>query len=644
MLKKLGRYEIRERIGRGAMADVYRAFDPSINRVLAIKVLKPEFKQNRQYTARFLREAKAAGALSHANIVTIYDVGEEDGYPYIVMELLTGAPLDGLIQRGARMPASAVTEIALQLAEALRYAHGVGVIHRDVKPSNIMLSEDGRSVKLLDFGIAWLAQTQDIGGDEASLRTQVGQVLGTPRYMSPEQALGQQTDGRTDLFSVGVVLYELVTGRRAFYGGNPTALALQIIQSDPEPIAKLTADCPGGLQFIINKLLSKRPERRFANGAQLAEALRRELGNPQSAVTARRALPLPIRMTLLMGSITAVVLMASIGAVLHRQGQTLERMALSSGTAITTFIANNAALTAVDNAALPPQQRDWLPVEAFVKTVADPNIQRITVVDDGGIVRASTRPQEIGSRYRAASGEPLVTRRDGLAVSNAHGAGGADAFRFVRPITYAGRTFGSVDVRVDKADLNDASRLSRLLLGLLGFVTVGAVLAVSFAAARAMAMPVRRLKAALKDAAGGNFDFRISHRRRDEFGDLFDAFNQLAAAVQARLEPFEATSLKPARGDPAVGPFAPDRAAARVAEALDCVARLEGRADQTLVLTLGRARTMAPSTAVDDQTQIAEPIAASAPSPAAWDARSLSEASPMAQGSRPFGRATGGHP
>ena len=237
-MQVVGRYEILEKIGEGAMADVYRAFDPSIQRVLAIKVLKAEFRQNREYTARFLREAKAAGALSHPNIVTIYDVGEVDAYPYIAMELLDGETLDRAAEREGRLAADRVMDIGLQLALALHYAHQTGVVHRDIKPSNIFLGSDGRTIKILDFGIARVTEADRAAEDAENLKTQFGQVLGTPRYMSPEQALGRELDGRSDLFSAGVLLYELITGRRAFSGATAVTLALQITQIDPHRISK----------------------------------------------------------------------------------------------------------------------------------------------------------------------------------------------------------------------------------------------------------------------------------------------------------------------------------------------------------------------------------------------------------------------
>jgi serine/threonine-protein kinase len=539
--KLAGRYEVLEHIGDGAMADVLRAYDPSINRPLAIKVLKGEYRQHPQYSARFLREAKAAGNLSHPNIVTIYDVGQLDGYPYIVMELLEGEPLDQVIQRHGKLPPETVTAIGLQLADALAYAHGMGVVHRDIKPSNIILGKDGRSIKIVDFGIARVGQEGGELHEAESLRTQAGQVLGTPRYMSPEQALGREIDGRSDLFSVGVILYELLTGTKAFAGSSAATLALQITQQDPEPIGALSPEAPRGLQFIIDKLLAKRPERRFADGAQLAEALRREQDAHQAvedeATAGRRRLPLQARITLLMATITATVLMLSIGAVLSRQDQALQRMALTSGSAIASFVATTASLKAADNASLPPEQRDWLPVEAFVKAAAaDPNVRAMTVVDADNIIRASTDPKRVGQVYFPPEQETVVQKEGDLTVTATRVGRGAAGFRFVRPITYAGRAFGKVDVSLAKAELDAAARLSHLLLIGLGAATLLGVIAVSFAVARLLALPIRRLKAALDDAAGGDLDFRISHNRNDEFGELFDGFNRYTAAMQERLE------------------------------------------------------------------------------------------------------------
>ena len=222
IMEKLGRYRIEARIGEGAMADVFRAHDPDIGRVVAIKALKPDYRRDPELGARFLREARAAGALNHPNIATIYDVGEADGVPYIAMELIEGLPIDAVLQAQGRMPFERVLALGVQLSGALAYAHSLGIVHRDVKPSNILLAADGKTAKLLDFGVA------RIGESEGQLaRTQAGQMIGTPRYMSPEQALGLPVDPRSDLFSLGAVLYEMLTGKSAFDATGLATLALQ---------------------------------------------------------------------------------------------------------------------------------------------------------------------------------------------------------------------------------------------------------------------------------------------------------------------------------------------------------------------------------------------------------------------------------
>ena len=545
MLERVGRYRVQELIGEGAMADVYRAFDPGINRTLAIKILKREFRQNREYSGRFLREAKAAGALNHPNIVTVYDVGEVDGYPYIAMELIEGRTLNAVVRERGKLGTGEVVGIGVQLADALRYAHSLNVVHRDIKPSNIMLLPDGQSIKILDFGIAHVTEGEGYDEDDG-LKTQIGQVLGSPRYMSPEQALGRDLDGRSDLFSAGVVLYELTTGRKAFSGVSPATLAIQITQQEPPSLSDVASDAPRGLQFIINKLLAKRPERRFRDGAQLAEALRREQAAFNAvraeAQTKRRYLPLQVRTTLLVVSITAIALGASIGTVLVRQQASMQQLAVTFGSATAAFVANNAALRAADNATLPPEQRDWLPTQAFVEAAAaDPNVRQLTVVDADGIVRGSKTPALIGSRFHPAGPERRVGGVGGDAVSEtADGAG----LRFKRTITYAGRPYGEVDLVLSRAGLRSVADLSRLLMGLLGLVTLGSVGLASYIVARTLAAPIRRLKEALTDAAAGDLDFRISHHRKDEFGELFDAYNLMSSNLEEQMAATEGYALE----------------------------------------------------------------------------------------------------
>jgi serine/threonine protein kinase/HAMP domain-containing protein len=574
----VGRYELVERIGEGAMAEVWRAHDPGIDRVLAIKILKPEFRRIPEYAARFLREAKAAGALAHPSIVTIYDVGEVDGYPYIAMELLDGDPLDVVLGREGPLDDERVLAIGGQLAGALSYAHLSGVVHRDIKPSNIMLSADGRSIKILDFGIARVAEASRDETDREHLKTQIGQVLGTPRYMSPEQALGQVVDGRSDLFSVGVVLYELVTGKAAFSGSSAATLALQITQQNPPPITDLAPGCAGGLRFIIEKLLAKRPERRFVDGADLKRAIDREI-KAHEAVNADdaargRYLPLQVRLTLAMVAVTAIALVFSINAVLDRQYRAMEQIALASGSSIAAFVASNAALPAVENSAAPPAERDWTPIQAFIAAAAkDQSVRWMTMVDAEGYIRGASDPSLLGRRYEAPVGESVVHKGRDVVVTDIDLTADQPGFRFVHPILYADQPFGLIEVSISKAELEAAAATSRNLMIGLAAVILAVVAGISFTMARLMTLPLRRLKQGLRDATMGDLDFRISHRRRDEFGELFDGFNRLATALQERLLAAERPAGRPRAMDatqimPAPAP-APTREPAAVRPAAE---------------------------------------------------------------------------
>jgi serine/threonine-protein kinase len=553
-VESVGRYVIERRIGEGAMADVWRAHDPSIDRVVAIKILKAEYRQDLGLVGRFLREARAAGALSHPNIVTIYDVGEADGFPYIAMELLDGMPLDQHLREHGRMPLKDVAGIGRQVAEAMDYAHKQGVIHRDIKPSNIMLGNGGKSAKILDFGIARMAEADRAGAEQTAARTQFGQVLGTPRYMSPEQAFGLEIDHRSDLFSLGVVLYELATGQTAFAGTSIATLALQITQRKPEPLAKAVPGCPRGLQYVVDKLLAKQPDKRFASGADVAAALKRERAALIAAEDGRRGLPLQLRLTLVMGVAVALALLASITTVLNRQYRAMEQMALTSGTTITSFIANNVALRAVENAGLAPAEQDWLPVQAFIATAAsEAGVREIAMVDAQGVVRGASDAARVGRLYVGPAGEGELAAGPDQRVT----ATGEGDFRFVRTIRYAGQPFGRIEVVVGKGALSAAAASSRDLLIGLGIALLLVVLAISYAIGQSVARPIRRLRAALDDAAAGKGDFRISHARKDEFGGLFDAFNNLAESAEGRGGE-AAVSLEATRIG---GPIAPPRRA-----------------------------------------------------------------------------------
>ncbi|MCA9138339.1 MAG: serine/threonine protein kinase [Planctomycetales bacterium] len=268
---RLAGYLVLSRLGRGGMADVYAARDLNLERDVAIKVLRPDLSRDRDYIARFRREAKAAAKLNHPNIVQIYEVGEDAARYYIAQELISGQNLREYLERNGAIAADQAIEILYGVASALDAAAIEGITHRDIKPENVMWSKSG-TVKVADFGLARLGNDSD--GSRADL-TQAGLTLGTPRYMSPEQVQGQPVDPRSDLYSLGVTMYHLLAGRPPFEADDPLALAFAHVNETPKPLERVRGnnEIPEWLIAIVAKLLRKDPNQRFQSAAELLDAL-----------------------------------------------------------------------------------------------------------------------------------------------------------------------------------------------------------------------------------------------------------------------------------------------------------------------------------------------------------------------------------
>ncbi|HEX3567811.1 MAG TPA: Stk1 family PASTA domain-containing Ser/Thr kinase [Acidimicrobiales bacterium] len=262
-----GRYELNHLIARGGMAEVYRAHDRLLDRPVALKVLFPELSVDRSFVERFRREAQAAANLSHPNIVPVFDWGEDTGTYFIVMEFVDGRPLSSILKTAGPLAADRTAEIAAPVAAALGYAHKHGVVHRDVKPGNVLITDDGQ-VKVTDFGIARAVNTEE------SL-TQTGAVMGTATYFSPEQAEGMGVDARTDIYSLGVVLFEMVTGRPPFLGDTPVAVASKHVRDHPPLPRELNPSIPPTFEAIILKAMDKNPDNRYATSEDLRADLLR---------------------------------------------------------------------------------------------------------------------------------------------------------------------------------------------------------------------------------------------------------------------------------------------------------------------------------------------------------------------------------
>ena len=261
-----GRYEIIAKLGSGGMSHVYQARDTILNRKVAVKVLRSDLAEDKDFVRRFQVEAQAVASLSHPNIVSIYDVGQENGLPYLVMEYVEGLTLREIIQKEGPLSPAETVNLGVQVCAALAHAHEKGIIHRDIKSHNILVTPGGR-VKVTDFGLARVMSTP------SATMTLSGTVMGSVHYLSPEQAQGGETGPKSDLYSLGVVLYETVSGRLPFQGDNPVTIALKHLQGPPPALRKENLAIPRGLERIIFKALAKDPAQRFQSAREMQQAL-----------------------------------------------------------------------------------------------------------------------------------------------------------------------------------------------------------------------------------------------------------------------------------------------------------------------------------------------------------------------------------
>ena len=319
---KLGPYDIESLLGAGGMGEVYRARDARLNRMVAIKVLPKSFSADADRLQRFMQEARAAAALNHPNILSIFDIGEEKGSPYIVSELLEGVTLREQLRSGPLAVRRAV-DCGLQVARGLAAAHDKGIVHRDLKPENIFLTEDGR-VKILDFGLAKLTRPEEggEGGDTltAQVNTEPGQVLGTAGYMSPEQVRGKPTDQRADIFAFGSIFYEMVSGKRAFRGETAADTMSAILKEEPDELTETGRNVPASLERIVRHCLEKNPAQRFQSAGDVAFALE---ALADSSISSRTS--------------AQVAVMDSSGTGAH--GASTEKVARRKGVALTVAAA-----------------------------------------------------------------------------------------------------------------------------------------------------------------------------------------------------------------------------------------------------------------------------------------------------------------
>src|SRR6266496_1486375 len=322
---RLGPYEILSPLGAGGMGEVYRARDPRLSREVAIKVLPASFSADPDRRQRFEQEARSASALNHPNIITIHDIGSSDSTLYIAMELVDGTSLRELTA-GGPLPTKKLFDVGVQVAEGLAKAHAAGIVHRDLKPENVMVSKDG-FVKILDFGLAklFVAPQEQVSGLPTAIHqeTQPGTVMGTVGYMSPEQASGKSVDFRSDQFSLGSILYEMATGKRAFQRDTGAETLTAIIKDEPEPVARVNRRAPAPFRWIVERCLAKDPDERYASTRDLARDLKSLRDHLSEASVSGEAVPIrpaPKKRSLARAGLTALLAVAALAA-----GMLLER-------------------------------------------------------------------------------------------------------------------------------------------------------------------------------------------------------------------------------------------------------------------------------------------------------------------------------
>ncbi len=528
MAKAFGRFEIQGELGRGAMSIIYRGYDPKIERMLAIKTLRPEYSAHSEYRARFLTEAKAAGTLNHPQIVTIFDVGEVDGIPFIAMELLTGKSLSEFAAaHPAGIPLPALLKIAIQIAEALDFAHRHGVVHQDIKPENIVLLNEAFDIKMMDFGIARILSAEDTPSDEGARAF----LSGTPQYMSPEQITDQPIDGRSDLYAFGVLLFELISGHLPFEADDPWSLWQKTLK-DPLPVLKARDPfTPPALLEIVRTLLAKDPNARYQSASGLAadlKAMGRRVEERDSHALAAKIIPLRVRWPLVMASVVALVMLLGLFWVHHKQNQTITELTYDYGFSLSEWVAVQTAedLLLQDKPAL----QSWVDSMSRNREIVYMAIRNIN-----GQIEAQTRGDALAEQMASQLKADHVTlSRGDLKVYTVHGSDSTPFFVFEMPIEYQDKRVGQLRIGLATTALVTANRTTLLTLMTWIVVVLGVVIAGTYWLTRRLQVPLDQAISALDQIKQGRLEHRIRRHRRDDFERLFAAYNAMADVLEAR--------------------------------------------------------------------------------------------------------------
>ena len=524
--KKLGRYQILNEVGRGATAFVYRAYDPQLDRYLAIKVLREELAKDVDYRDAFIKEARLAAQLTHPGIVTIFDVGIADNKPYIGMELLEGATLEQVLAAQGKLNLRTVLAIAAQLSKALNYAHKQGVVHRDIKPGNIVVLKDKKTVKLTDFGIAQLDESLGSAGKGSD------KVLGTPEYMAPEQVLGKTLDSRADIYSFGVLLYRMLMGNPPFKSDDLGKLFSQIVKSKPPPIQLTEEKLQDDVQDFIRKLLQKKPEKRFNSAAEVGV----ELAKLQSRIAGEKNLKeknfvsLRLRWTATMAGVVFFSMCISLLIVYFVQTWALSGITFDYGRSIAQMLSFESSE--------PILLDDQVGLNAIIREASkNEQLTSVSVMDTSDQVLASSDAALIGSTFNPPQQRELEQAREDIRIYLRQGTGKQVLYDVELPISYSGKNIGKLYVTFNADSMYAASKTTLITMLVVMMITLVVVFIITLSLARQTSKDFQRVTAAVNKLSSGRFDARLLSDRNDETGQLFDAFNLLAKSVETKLEP-----------------------------------------------------------------------------------------------------------
>lgn len=523
--KTLGRYRILNEVGRGATAYVYKAYDPQLDRFLAIKVLRQELALDADYREAFLKEARLAAQLTHPGIVTIFDVGVAENKPYIGMELLEGATLEQVLETQGQINLRTVLAMSLQLARALSYAHKQGVVHRDIKPGNIVVLKDKKTVKLTDFGIAQIDENLSKAGRRSD------KVLGTPEYMAPEQVLGHAVESRSDLYSMGVLIYRMLVGLPPFVSDDLGQLFKQIVKNKPPPVYVHEEKVKDDVQDLIRKLLKKQPQKRYKNAAQLSHdivAIQNKLGGNKAAGK-KGFISLRLRWTATMAGVVFISMCIGLAIVYFMQYRALSGITFDYGRTIARMIAfeSSEALLLEDSVGLNALVRE---------STNNEQLKLVNVINNEGVILASSQSDLVGQQFVPPPQRDLKDTLEGVKIYQREIAEQQVLFDVEMPVVFADKPLGNLYVSFSADSMYAASKTTLVTMLMVMMITLAVVFIITLLLARRTSQDYKRVTQALNKLSLGRVDARLLSGRNDEAGDLFSAFNRLASFLENRFE------------------------------------------------------------------------------------------------------------